>query len=1142
MDKYEYRIRAEEINDLIEKKEYVQAVKIADTIDWRRVRSVVMLCKISELYKINRRYEDSKEVLLLAYELQGNSRKIIYSLCELSIKLDETVQAVEYYKEFIKVAPRDTGRFILQYRIYTAQDVSLEERIAVLEEYQRREYREKWMYELAYLYHRIGLATRCIEECDDIFVWFGEGKYVIKALELKMLHAPLSPEQQEVYNARFMIPEPEITSQQVEEETKEAEVEPSLSIEIKSVEVTRAKTAEIPSKEVNEEIEEAIEEENPEDVAKTQEVVYPEEDLPQEVYEYSQEELQQVQEDVQEEEIPDETPEESDMKIADASDDMDIQVKTIDVNDEYNTINLQDELAKNLAEMFAQEDMEAADATRALPIDSIFEATKEIPEKAEEVQEIEEIEETPEVEEAEEIEEAPEAEEVEEIEEAPEAEEAEEIEEAPEAEEVEEIEEAPEAEEAEEIEEVPEVEEVEEIEEVPEAEEVEEIEEVPEVEEVEEIEEVPEVEEVEEIEEVPEAEEVEEIEEIPEVEEVEEIEEVPEAKEVDEIREIPVVEEVQEVEEVEEIEEVAEEFSKEEEPKEIPAQIPAVEPLIFSQNQPLPEAFIQAVQSAAIEAAKQAAKQAATEAAAEAAKQAAQATAEAIKEMKPEVAVEEEVIAEPVEETPEEPEVEEAVDTQITGQLSFSDIMAEWEETKKANEEKHLQEMKQRVMEQTGPLLTDFDINTRNSIQSDLDMLSPMLEVFPESDQKEVEAEISPIPDFEDEKEPETIDQVEEELVSEVEEALKEEETVETEEIAEMVETVVEAEEAHEPELQDRPSSFNTEEINGLEDKLMGALSKQHYDTANLQASVMESEMAKANNPVSAAVAETVAATVAAMKAKSITAESVVTPVAAPVIKQEIPIGPRTLTMEEKALFGGIAPNKDLQEKVAEVLDRASLDPNTNNIIISGEKETGTMETAENLVKYLSQTNRGFSGKSKVYSSEDFTGKDIFSIIGEMANGIIVINDAGNMSADLCNKLIKAGNEGEVSGILYILVDTPSGIERLTRTFGRITEYFNLKIDISVLDNDGLVKYGKVYAREKEYSIDDMGVLALYNRIEERQTSEHAVTVQEVKQIIDQAIENSEKKSFSHFMDVLIAKRYDKEDMVILREKDFMFD
>ena len=117
MDKYEYRIRAEEINDLIEKKEYVQAVKIADTIDWRRVRSVVMLCKISELYKINRRYEDSKEVLLLAYELQGNSRKIIYSLCELSIKLDETVQAVEYYKDDVVFVGSQKGANLWQYRL-----------------------------------------------------------------------------------------------------------------------------------------------------------------------------------------------------------------------------------------------------------------------------------------------------------------------------------------------------------------------------------------------------------------------------------------------------------------------------------------------------------------------------------------------------------------------------------------------------------------------------------------------------------------------------------------------------------------------------------------------------------------------------------------------------------------------------------------------------------------------------------------------------------------------------------------------------------------------------------------------------------------------------------------------------------------
>ena len=357
MDKYEYRIRAEEINALIEQKDYIQAVKIADTIDWRRVRSVVMLCKVSELYKINRRYEESKEVLLLAYDLQPGSRKIVYSLCELSIKLEETVQAVEYYKEFIQIAPRDTGRFILQYRLYEAQDVSLEERIAVLEEYKKRDYREKWAYELAYLYHRIGLATRCVEECDELVLWFGEGKYVIKALELKMLHAPLTPEQQEKYNARFAVPEPE--------EKVQEEQEPSMPIEIKSVEAAGVITAEIPTKEVEAEIE--VEDLYPQEEAETEKEAAEEEPEEPEISAES-EDMESV------DSAETEADEDADMKIVSPDID-DIQVKTIDVGDEYSTINLQEALAKNIAEMLAEEDMEASDATKALPVDSIFQAT-----------------------------------------------------------------------------------------------------------------------------------------------------------------------------------------------------------------------------------------------------------------------------------------------------------------------------------------------------------------------------------------------------------------------------------------------------------------------------------------------------------------------------------------------------------------------------------------------------------------------------------------------------------------------------------------------------------------------------------------------------------------------------------------------
>ena len=203
MDKFEYKIKADEIKELIAQREYEQAAEIADSIDWRRVKSVMMLCTVSDLYKMCRRYEDSRDLLLLAYDRHPGGRTIVYSLCELSIKMEEFVQAIEYYKEYVEIAPRDTGRYILQYKLYEAQDVSLEERIAVLEELKKKEYREKWAYELAYLYHRVGLATKCVEECDELFLWFGDGKYVIKALELKKLHAPLSADQQYKYDHRF---------------------------------------------------------------------------------------------------------------------------------------------------------------------------------------------------------------------------------------------------------------------------------------------------------------------------------------------------------------------------------------------------------------------------------------------------------------------------------------------------------------------------------------------------------------------------------------------------------------------------------------------------------------------------------------------------------------------------------------------------------------------------------------------------------------------------------------------------------------------------------------------------------------------------------------------------------------------------
>ncbi len=199
MDKYEYKVRSEEISKMIEQEKYTEAVKIADTIDWRRVKSASMLLRISVLYRINRRNEEAREVLMLAYERYPANRSVVYSLCELSIELDDVVSAIEYYKQFVKLAPKDNGVFTLRYRILEAQEASLEERIEILEELKKKDYQEEWAYELAYLYHRVGLSTKCVEECDDIILWFGDGPYVMKAMELKAVHVPLSKSQQEKY-------------------------------------------------------------------------------------------------------------------------------------------------------------------------------------------------------------------------------------------------------------------------------------------------------------------------------------------------------------------------------------------------------------------------------------------------------------------------------------------------------------------------------------------------------------------------------------------------------------------------------------------------------------------------------------------------------------------------------------------------------------------------------------------------------------------------------------------------------------------------------------------------------------------------------------------------------------------------------
>ena len=206
MDKNEYRAKLEEISQLVDKQDYKGALKIVDTIDWRRVRSARTLCMVGEIYEANKRYEDSRKLLLLAHQRAPIGRTVIYRLVELSIKMGEFDEALNYYKKFVEISPNDNSRYILKYKIYRARRSPIEEQIAILQDYKSKEYTERWAYELARLYAKAGMKDACIEECDDLILWFSEGKYVTKAMELKMRFTPLTAAQQESYNKAKGVP------------------------------------------------------------------------------------------------------------------------------------------------------------------------------------------------------------------------------------------------------------------------------------------------------------------------------------------------------------------------------------------------------------------------------------------------------------------------------------------------------------------------------------------------------------------------------------------------------------------------------------------------------------------------------------------------------------------------------------------------------------------------------------------------------------------------------------------------------------------------------------------------------------------------------------------------------------------------
>ena len=230
MDKTEYQIKLDQINKLVDARDYKGALGVVETIDWRRVKSVRTLCMVADIYEANKMLRESKEILVLAYHRAPIGKMILYRLVELSLKMHEFDEAVEYYTEYVENASNDNSKYILKYKIYRARRAPIEEQIEILEKYKKWEYTERWAYELAKLYSRAGMIDKCIEECDDLILWFSEGKYVMKAMELKMQYQPLTPSQKEKYEKRNEAA-PELTKRLIEKMDAAAAVKTEISQE-----------------------------------------------------------------------------------------------------------------------------------------------------------------------------------------------------------------------------------------------------------------------------------------------------------------------------------------------------------------------------------------------------------------------------------------------------------------------------------------------------------------------------------------------------------------------------------------------------------------------------------------------------------------------------------------------------------------------------------------------------------------------------------------------------------------------------------------------------------------------------------------------------------------------------------------------
>ena len=1062
MDKYEYRVKTEQMLDHLEKKEYQKAMDIAESIDWRRVKNASMLNTVSEIYEYNGEFKKGRDILFLAFDRAPGSRKIVYRLGTLALKIKDIREATDCYEEFVKLAPKDPNQYILKYKILRTQGAALSDQIAALEEFKKAEYIEKWAYELAKLYDEAGMTAECLEECDDLILWFSEGKYVYLAMELKMKYKPLTPLQQEKYDSRpgavKKQPEPvkqsESTLEEVDDENEydegsEEEVQESTVQRIDDAQVQEIPPEPVPMQE---------EFEIPEEAAQAD--VVPEEVVPEATA--AVEETPMYREEESEASV--ETPEEHTSAIK--------QVVTGATLEEALAQGVAVASGINIEEEAMKEREDEILANGQMMIDDIlqkWEAKQKDHEEAIAKQKAKDEERLQKEREQARIRQEEERKEVERK--------------------------------------------------------------------------------------------------AAEAEARRKAEEEARRKAEEEAARKAAEEEARRKAEEEAARKAAEEEARRKAEEEAARRA--------AEEETRRKAEEEAARKAAEEEARRKAEEEAARRAAE------EETRRKAEEEAARKAAEEEARRKAEEEAARKAE-EEAADeekSERNTQRIPDDIVRLMEEMESENEDSE-DEIYEEELED-GPGMDEDFIEGIEDELAGLDMNGSSFEEgdFDEADfeEEDLEGEDFDEGDFEEEDlEGEDFDEgdFEEEDFDEedFDEADFEEEDLDEEELEEADFDEDDDEDDFE-DIDDEETDFDEgdfeedmdeEDFDDDEELDFGEdLEGEDFDEADFEEEDLdegdfdegdfeeedfdEEEIEDEDDTEELEIEEPSEEEIQARIKKSkggVPFDTGFVVTGRYDLSATSEIGLKAgLTEEQKKLFSYFVPVRGMSEQIVEVLDndrRAQREgtSKTGNLLVIGRKGSGKTVLAVDIVKAIQKQRNLKQGKVAIVTGESLNKKELTNIIQKLRGGAIIIEHAGKLNS----RTVKELNylmEKKTGELLFVLEDQRKPLERLMTANPEFKKKFSSKLELPVFINDELVTFGQTYAKENGYKLDEMGILALYSRIDVMQREDHAVSVAEVKEIMDEAIAHSQKANVKHLARRVFGKGTDDSDRIILKEEDF---